>query len=116
MFGESMQKRRFHEEERMRSGEMELQSSDWSKLGHVGNMNSISTTFMLKTSSGSKRFYDEFASEDQCAENLLMLSILTFFYVKGAGARWTWRGRTIACCPLNLKAKMGISSQVYAYK
>ncbi|MED6180337.1 hypothetical protein PIB30_009405 [Stylosanthes scabra] len=31
-----------------------------------------------ETSSGSKRFHDEFASEDQCAKNLLMLSILTF--------------------------------------
>ncbi|MED6110318.1 hypothetical protein PIB30_041822 [Stylosanthes scabra] len=37
-------------------------------------------------------------------------------YVEGAGARWTWRERAIACCPLHLKAKKGISSQVDAYK
>ncbi|MED6107178.1 hypothetical protein PIB30_011446 [Stylosanthes scabra] len=62
----------------MRSRETELYSSDWRKLGLFGKMNSISTTFMLKNSSSSKRFSDEFASEDECAENLLMLSILTF--------------------------------------
>ncbi|MED6225205.1 hypothetical protein PIB30_091464 [Stylosanthes scabra] len=142
-----MQKRRLHKEESMRSGETELYSSDWSELGLFRKMNSMSTTFMLKTSSGSKRFYEEFTSEDQCAEILLMLSILTschYFdhnlsyrvtarprtqmaqprhpllndevYVEGTGARWTWRGRTIACCALNLKAKKGISSQDDAYK
>ncbi|MED6159172.1 hypothetical protein PIB30_039850 [Stylosanthes scabra] len=65
----------------------ECEAEKWSyshrigaKLGLFRKMNSMSTTFMMKTSSGSKRFYDEFASEDQCAENLLNLSILTFYH------------------------------------
>ncbi|MED6181863.1 hypothetical protein PIB30_023224 [Stylosanthes scabra] len=67
----------FTKETKMRSIENELYSSDWSKLGLFGKMNSMSTNFMLNTSFGSKRFYDKFASEDQCAENPQMLSILT---------------------------------------
>ncbi|MED6207073.1 hypothetical protein PIB30_032421 [Stylosanthes scabra] len=93
------------------------------KCGLFGKMNSMSTTFMLKTSSSSTRFYDKFASEDQCAENLLMLDRVATppllndeVLSEGADARWTWRGRAITCCPLHLKAKKGISSQVDAYK